>query len=216
MQYKNDEQFRGGRMSIIIAIKAAENVIIGSDTQTTIGEIVSNDSSKLHLINFPVEKTDSTEEHQEQFLLGVSGNFYLKDLIRSFKPPFKDDTDSFLDYMYQHFIPEFQSYLDDYRFMEYRNGGNDISSTCLIIYKTQVYRLNYNLTLEEVESEYCAIGSGSEIAYGSLHTSKNNDDIESLMLEKALCACAEHNIYCNDTFTVYVSNKDGTFIEGCI
>lgn len=200
-------------MTIIVAVKTDEKIIIGADKRVTEDDtIVSDESSKIIVKNLPIYKYNDELVPDEQFLIAFSGVYSLFELLKTFNPPKKDYDNSFIDYLYMKFIPALNSHLQDYNFIRnYNNGQTGVEWELLLAYRNQLFRVEFNLGICEVTTPYYAIGAPRDIALGSLYTTKQDEYITSngYKVATAIRACAAHNILCNDDFELYTIDTDG-------
>lgn len=199
-------------MTIIVAVKTDERIIIGADKRVTEDDtIVSENTSKILVKDLTVESFIKNNEY-EQFLIAFSGVTSLLELLKTFTPPHKDANDSFMEYLYKIFIPKLNSHLQNYNFIKnYNNGQTGVEWELLIAYKHQLFLVEFNLGIVEINTPYYATGAPRDIALGSLYTTSQDDSITSngYKVATAIRACAAHHVLCNDDFELYTINTDG-------
>jgi len=202
-------------MTIIVAVKTDEKIIIGTDKRVIEGDtIVSEDSSKILIKEITVESYK--EITHEKFLIAFSGLYSLFELLKTFKAPVKDSKDTFKEYLYKTFIPKLDQHLRSYNFIKsYNDGQEGVEWELIIAYQNQLFRVEYNLGICEITNPYYAIGAPRDIALGSLHTSMKKDKhpVEIFMVQNAIQACAAHNITCNNNMELYSIKSNGEINE---
>ena len=190
-------------MTLIVAVKTDEKIIIGADKRVTEGNtIVSENESKILL----KELTIAGYQHinYEKFLIAFSGAYSLFELLKTFNTPTKDEKDSFLEYLYKTYIPKLNTHLRKYNFIQDYNGQDGVDWELLIAYKNQLFLVEFNLGIIEINTPYYAIGAPRDIALGSLYTSNiKKHPVEIFMVKNAIKACAAHSISCNNNIELY-------------
>ena len=180
-------------MTIIVAVKTDEKIIIGTDKRVIEGDtIVSEDSSKILIKEITVESYK--EITHEKFLIAFSGLYSLFELLKTFKAPVKDSKDTFKEYLYKTFIPKLDQHLRSYNFIKsYNDGQEGVEWELLIAYKNQLFLVEYNLGIIEINTPYYATGTPRDIA----------------LVQNAIKACAAHNTTCNDHMEIYSIKSTG-------
>lgn len=198
-------------MTIIIAVKDDERILIGADGQVIEGDtIVSKYSSKILTKKLTTESYSKL--HYEEFLIGFSGVYSLFELLKRFEAPFKLDKDSFIEYLYKSFVPQLNNYLRDYNFIKEFNGQEGVDWELIIAYRNSLFRVEFNLGICEIETNYYAIGAPRDIALGSLWTNTHSTGYETNLEKKvidAIMACSAHNVCCNDNMIIYEITEQG-------
>ncbi|MBQ2832345.1 hypothetical protein [Methanobrevibacter sp.] len=202
-------------MTIIVAVKTDEKIIIGTDKRVIEGDtIVSEDSSKILIKEIIVESYK--EITHEKFLIAFSGLYSLFELLKTFKAPVKDSKDTFKEYLYKTFIPKLDQHLRSYNFIKsYNYGQEGVEWELLIAYKNQLFLVEYNLGIIEINTPYYATGTPRDIALGSLYTAMKKDThpVEIFLVQNAIKACAAHNTTCNDHMEIYSIKSTGEIKE---
>ena len=82
-------------------------------------------------------------------------------------------------------------------------------------YKHQLFLVEFNLGIVEINTPYYATGAPRDIALGSLYTTSQDDSITSngYKVATAIRACAAHNITCNDNMELYSIKSNGEINE---
>ena len=138
-------------MTIIVAVKTDEKIIIGTDKRIIEGNtIISEDSSKILIKELTVEAYQ--EIKCEKFLIAFSGVYSLFELLKTFKVPVKDSKDTFLEYLYKTFVPRLNTHLRNYNFITDFKGQEGVDWELLIAYKNQLFIVEYNLGIFEIYS----------------------------------------------------------------
>ena len=198
-------------MTIVVAVKTENKIIIGADKRVTEEDtIVSEESSKILVKDLMIDSYNDVTH--EEFLIAFSGLYSLFELLKTFIPPAKKSTQPFTEYLYMFFVPALNSYLSDYNFIRnYSNGQTGVEWELLIAYRNKLFRLEFNLGICEITTAYYAIGAPRDIALGSLYTTSQDDYVTSsgYVVATAIRACAAHNILCNDDFELYTIDNQG-------
>jgi len=195
-------------MTVIIAAKKEDEIIVGADKRVTSGDmILDENSSKIIIKEFTIENIIEPIRRDE-FLIAFSGVYSLFELLKTYKPPVMNHNDTFFKYLHQDLIPSLNAYLRKYNFIQDCNGVDGVDWELLLVYQDKMYSIEYNLGIIEITSDYFASGTARDIAYGSLHTSKHLNHLES-RVKKAICACAAHSTKCNNHYDLYQSKPTG-------
>ena len=196
-------------MTIIVAVKTDEKIIIGADKRIIEDDvIVSEDSSKILIKELTTESYEKGT--QEQFLIAFTGAYSLFELLKTFSAPVKNSRETFLEYLYKTFVPRLNSHLNKYNFIRDYNGQAGVNWELIIAYKNNLFLVEFNLGICEITSSYYATGSPRNIALGSLYTSNlKSNPVELFMVKKAIQACAAHSIHVNDKMEIYSIHKTG-------
>lgn len=210
-------------MTIVVAVKDENSIIIGADKRLTEGDLILTDNSSKILIKDmtemekPPKKHDTINIKTNKLIIGFSGEYGLYELLKAFKPPVKNPNHTFLEYYYHYLNPKLKELLNKHdKFTEFHNGKNGIDWDLIIIYNNELYNLTFSLDLLEIYDEYIAVGAGKEIAYGSLHTSKSTsfmcgdklrEMLPRLWVENALNACAKHAVNCNNMEIIKITEN---------
>ena len=143
-------------MTIIVAVKTDEKIIIGADKRIIEeNTIISEDSSKILIKDLTIESY--TENTYEQFLIAFSGEYSLFELLKTFTAPFKNSKDTFLEYLYKDFVPKLNSHLNKYNFIRDYNGQTGVNWELLIAYKNSLFLVGFNLGICEIKTDYYAL-----------------------------------------------------------
>ena len=195
-------------MTVIIAAKKEDEIIVGADKRVTSGDmILDENSSKIILKEFTIENIIEPIRRDE-FLIAFSGVYSLFELLKTYKPPVMNHNDTFFKYLHQDLIPSLNAYLRKYNFIQDCNGVDGVDWELLLVYQDKMYSIEYNLGIIEITSDYFASGTARDIAYGSLHTSRHLKHTES-RVKKTIRACAAHSTKCNNHYDLYQSKPTG-------
>lgn len=193
-------------MTVIIAAKKEDEIIVGADKRVTSGDmILDENSTKILLKEFSIYKTLEPIRRTE-FLIAFSGAYSLFELLKTYHAPTMNNADTFFEYLHQDLIPSLNTYLRKYNFIQDCNGVDGVDWDLLIVYQDKMYSIEYNLGIIEITSDYFASGTARDIAYGSLYTTKHSNHPE-LRVKKAIRACAAHSTKCNNHYDLYQSKN---------
>lgn len=198
-------------MTIIIALKDTQNkrIILGADKQVTYGDTVQKVSTKI--ISIPVNITDGYGEiiDTKKMHIAISGYPHLASFLQyGFPVPDMDDNQDFIEYYYQTFIPAFHKAATGIDFLKYSSSRMDTGGDLLLIFKGQVYNIDFNMGVNLLDNEFYVAGSGYEIATGSLYTNlKFHSEMNRVdMVKQAIISVGETNLYCDSDVEVKVIN----------
>lgn len=189
-------------MTIAIALKDLKNnqIILGVDKQATCGQIIHKTKDKL--IELPIDVIDGYGETVDTEILHIalSGNLYLGSFLsHGFIIPPLDEQQNFMDYLYQDFLPSLKQILQEDNLIAIDNNISDMESSFIMVFKDQIYNVNYRFGIDVLEQDYIVIGSGTQMAIGSLYTNLNyHTDISyKEIVKQAIETCGENTIYCD-------------------
>jgi len=194
-------------MTIIIALKDKKNknIILGTDTQATGGQIIYTVENKT--ITLPLTITDGYNETIKETEIHIlfTGYTYLRTFIEyGFTTPAMNEQQNFIEYLYQDFLPILKETLQEDNLVEINNNVTDIEGGFIIIYQDQIYNINSRLSVDQPNEDYSINGSGSEVALGSLYTNlKYHPDLDyKEIVKQAIETCGDNTLYCNNTVKI--------------
>jgi len=176
-------------MTCIVGVVETKQVWIGGDSLIV-------DSTSGHLSSIPkVFKNKG-------FLIGWAGSPRLGQLLQyNFFPPFQSKTESDIQYLTTKFIDTMRNTFREKGFLCKERGVEGIlDSDALFAYKKNLYHIDPYFAIIQAASDYLAIGSGCDVALGSLHSTKEEN--AKIRIEKALSAAEEHSHYVRKPFTI--------------
>ena len=197
-------------MTIIVTIKTDNKIIIGTDKRIIEGDtIISEDASKILIKELTIDRPDALLDYDE-FIIAFSGLYSLYELLKTYNPPRMDSKDTFQEYLYKKLVPDLNKYLEKYNFIQDYHGQSGVDWELIIAYQNQLFLVEYNLGICEIETPYYATGSPRDIALGSLYTASLKDHpVEINMVKTAIQACAAHNTTCNGEMEIYSIHETG-------
>ncbi|MPL61810.1 hypothetical protein SDC9_07399 [bioreactor metagenome] len=201
-------------MTVVVAIKDKTNndIIIGSDTMVTGGNLkYEMDEPKFFIVEIPHGTLPNSEK--TKIIVGEAGRVSILEYIRRvFKPPvWNRKTQDFNTYMLDKFFPNFKDLLKKKSYVgknEKDNGSIDIFSHLLIIHENEFYTMWEDLGFCRETGDFFAIGSGKQVALGSLHSTKEFIyDNPKARVEKAILAAGELTTYVNTDIHISSVNE---------
>jgi len=191
-------------MTIAIALKDTKNkrIIIGTDTQATYGQLTYTTQDKI--IEIPINIVDGYNEtiNTEVLHIAMAGCLYLSSFLKyGFQPPSMNEQQNFIEYLYQDFLPELKVLLHEDNLVAVDNNVTDTESKFLFIFKDEVYGIQYNFGVTQLEADFLVEGSGWQVATGSLYTNLTyHEDMDyEEMVKQAIESCGNTTIYCDTT-----------------
>lgn len=160
-------------MTCVVGIIDKENnkIYIGSDTICSDG-------------NLKWDRKDSKIFKKGPFIFGFTGSYRMGQVIKYhskidnlwsiFEPESDDKEHEFLVTMY---IPHLRSILMEHGVLSKDEDGTDSSHTFLIGFNNRLFSIESDFQVAESADNYNSIGSGVEIALGSLYTSTMMSDV---------------------------------------
>ena len=149
-------------MSVLVAIKGKDRVVVGVDTRMSCGNSYSDSyKSRPKALHVNKEKT---------VIVGGVGNITLVDLFSSIvEDHLKTGEDIDRKYILRYMVPELIMQIDAYQIMPRDRDNTYIDGVLFLGIKDKGYVITGNATVEELV-DYVAIGSGQDAASGSLYT----------------------------------------------
>ena len=198
-------------MTIGIALKDKEQnrIIIGSDKQSTIGDIKNTVKGSKHVcktINIIDGYCNNIATKEIHFLLAGYG--FLENYIKyTLEIPEINENQDFIEYLYNNLLEELREQLIDKKLLGTREDRFDSDSNIIIIYDGEIYEIDSHFGIE-MPKDYAVIGSGWRVAIGSLYTNLHYhlymDKVD--VVKQAIVACGVNTIYCD-------TNTDITIID---
>lgn len=204
-------------MSVVIAIKGKDCVYMGCDSQVTIG---SGKRTLKSVNNFKIWKVDGFPN----CLMGGVGNFRDLCFLRC-TPEIIPQTcllTNSLDYatVVTQIVPTiwqtlvaYGVYQDKPLVPDENRGTGALGSQFLIACGTNLYNIGADGTVEEIE-DYIAIGSGDDLANGSLKTTEDSNLSPEERIAAAIDAASRGNAYVSNPIIVADTVSEGFSIYG--
>src|SRR6056297_1078296 len=184
-------------MTIIVAAKDDNGIIMGADRQLTSGGLETNTK-------------DSKIFTKDDFIIGVTGSPRCKQLLEYswVIPPYNSTLEDENTYLHRTVINSIRNLFKDSGYAEINNNNEEFFDTIIMGYNKRIFTIEYNYQLREIDEPYICVGSGQEVAYGSIYSMWNNYTEKEYpidyIVEEALRAAAYFDIYCNDRFDIVV------------
>ena len=197
-------------MTIIIALKDKKNkrIILGADAQTTRGQEIGLPVNKL--IEIPIDVVDGYGEliFTEILHIAVCGWAFLNSFLQyGFEPPLMNEQQSFIEYLYNNFLPDLKNILQEDNLIKLDSNVSDSDSAFIFVFQDKLYSINDKFAIDYmVDDDYLVNGSGREIAIGSLYTNLNfNKDLDYKdIVEQAIISSGANSIYCDTNVNVKI------------
>jgi len=144
-------------MTVIIGLIDNNTILMGGDSAATNGSYLDIlDTQKVF--------------QKEEFLFGVAGVLRVAQVLEHcFRIPNRLDHKSDMGYLVSEFVPSFQDELSTYWDI---NAEHNQNWSVLIGYRSNLYCLEGNFQIIKPKKDYYSIGSGSDCALGSLHSTE--------------------------------------------
>ena len=185
-------------MSVVVAIKEKGKIYIGADTQVSYGNL------KLEAPQCKLFK-----HHQdENLVVGVVGYARTGVILKYKKELFNDLRVKAGLVNMEYLVNEWYLEILEY-FEKQKHVGKDkecLPSTIMIAYKDHCFLVDRSGYIEELEEgKYFFIGSGAEVAAGSLNSTKGERPEERI--KKAVEAAGDETLYVNKTVEMFTTQK---------
>jgi ATP-dependent protease HslVU (ClpYQ) peptidase subunit len=146
---------------------------------------------------------------KDNFIFGIAGYIRLGNIIQYiFDIPENTEYD-IMRYMVRTFIPALIKCLQSNGFLDDSEGNIGIPGSCILVgYQGRVFQIDSNFQIFESTNEYHAIGSGAQIALGSLYAlmtpySQNyHSDKLYTYIDVSLNAASKFSVSVNQPFKI--------------
>jgi len=207
-------------MSIVVAVRYKNGVVIGSDNRATYkGRLSYDNCTKIITTTYTNHAIGTVGTLRAVNLMSVKDEFMeYKDIL--------DDVEVDLSYMSSVIIPNLIQHLNDNHVL-HRNTDGTISSDNCFIYATNnnIYTIMSDFGVIEMPN-WSVIGCGEDMVMGLLNTIEidddctvdeyfgkmERDDAVSLIQTAILLAC-KNDTYISQSCDIVVLEKDGCVIE---
>ena len=168
-------------MTCIVAIIKDGDIYMGADSAAT------DDSGTIQ------RRKDAKIFKNGNFIIGCCGSLRMAELLRfSFAPPRQTIKDVYR-YMCTIFINAVRKCLIHGGLTKIHSNVEEIEDSSFIVgYRGRIFIIDEDFQVGELHHHYASIGSGEDIAYGSLFTSSDLESPEERIMF-ALCAAEEFN-----------------------
>jgi len=185
-------------MSVVVAIKENGKIYIGADTQVSYGNL-KIDSPQCKLFK---------HSQDEDLVVGVVGYARTGVILKYKKELFNDMRVKAgmvnMEYLVNEWYLEILEYFKKQKHTE--KDEEMLPSTIMIAYKDHCYLVDRSGYIEELEEgKYFFIGSGREVAAGSLNATKGEDP--TTRIKKAVEAAGDETLYVNKTVEMFTTEK---------
>lgn len=180
-------------MTCIVAIVEDGKIWMGCDSLRSHGYVVSTIGTKI------IKK--------ENIIMGFSGRIRDINLIKfGFEIPTKDEKIDDYEYMATVFTTAIRKRLKEYGAIKINRGEETGRASILIGYNNRIYIISYDFSATRVEDDnFFALGSGQELALGSLHSTLDTKYTPQKRLKLALSAAEK-----------FISSVRGPFFIECL
>jgi len=176
-------------MSVVVAIKEKDNVYIGADSQVIKG------GTRTMLKN-PNNYKVWTVNNANHCLMAHVGNLRDGNVVRTMDGLVSDynvyKNHIGFDFVVRKVLPDIIKELKDFGYIKDGPVFEEMDSSFLFAYEDQLFLIGSDGSVLEID-DYCAIGSGSDQAIGSLLSTEGEDPIARII--KAIKASAASDIY---------------------
>lgn len=191
-------------MSVVIAVKEKNRIVMGCDSQVTYGQLKksnNNNSCKIFEIkNCKNALLGVVGYKRDSQLLSVENN-----LIREISI-LKNEIN--YEYVVKYLFNDIYEVLKNNNRIERDSNGNLVNyiyDDFIFAYKNEAYLINGSCgSVEEIE-DYLVIGSGEEVAIGVLENNKDKSAKERI--KEAIKSCSERTIYVDNEVVVKTTKE---------
>ena len=177
-------------MSIVVAVKKGNDVVIASDSMETFG---SAKAAPGNAVTPKIRKLGSA-------LMGNTGWSLYDDILKDYLSRRKSVRVSSESDVFRFFMKFWKELHDKYPFVNDQSDGRDspfgdLDSSFLIVTKKRIFHVSSNMSISEFD-KFHAIGSGSSFAIGAMHALYDRKLSAEQIARKGVEAAIAHNIYC--------------------
>lgn len=184
-------------MSVVIAIKDKNKIILGCDSQVTQGgnkNVLSKDSCKIFNIkNCPNGILGSVGGLRESQILQCQDNLIDELKILKNEINYKYCVLDLFDKIYKVLLNKNMIYKKDAEYVNYTNNE------FIFAYKDTAFLISAFGCIVEIE-DYLVIGSGEEVAIGVLENNKNKTP--ETRIREAIKVCSEKTLYIDNNVKI--------------
>ena len=177
-------------MTCIVAIKTGKEITLAGDRLIVRGNSQQLTETKLFTVG--------------DFTFGFCGNLRLAQAVKyGWRQPDKVESTEEVNYLINTCIPSLKQLLVACDFGD-RKALYDIGVIGLIVYKSTIYRLSWDFSLQEVE-EFDAVGCGDTFAKGFYHGCSGELVVDDF-LPRLFKACSKEDPFVSEEFTKITFN----------
>jgi ATP-dependent protease HslVU (ClpYQ) peptidase subunit len=190
-------------MSVVVAIKDDENILVGCDSQTTYGN--TKITKKSH---FKIWKPKDDNE----IVMGLVG--YTRDNnILSTSTEWIDELTKLKNevdfkYIVRNITPKIFKELNNYGRMKSSNGIQSIQSDIMFAYKDNAFTIDSDGCVTEIH-DILTLGSGNRLCIGAWNSLKDKDIPIKDKLVSTIKAACDSDLYVNYPIVI-MNTKDDT------
>lgn len=158
-------------MTCIVGVIGNKQVILAADS------LASTAHTKEEVLTPKLISLETTEIIDNHMLnpvkigIGYTSSFRMGDILTyNFSPPKIQKNQPLTEYMVKEFIPELIDCFDKHSFTRSVNAVKE-GGCFLVAIKERLFIVQTDFSVLEPTTGYSAVGSGSDLALGSLHTS---------------------------------------------
>jgi ATP-dependent protease HslVU (ClpYQ) peptidase subunit len=167
-------------MTCIIGLKYNGTVYLGGDSA---GVDVNNISIRAD------EKVFSNGP----FIMGFSGSFRMGQLLQwSFRPPRLPKSRSIFGYLVTDFIDALRKCYQEKGTLKSSESGCDMGDQLLLGIHDELYHIQSDFQVAEVQDAYNSIGSGMDVSLGAMYATEDIENDPEYRIRVALEAAAKH------------------------
>lgn len=192
-------------MSIVIAIKTKDGVVIGADKQTTTGGHISTHiSNKVFKSKWSNTAIGMVGERRNNNIITHN----IVDLIDPIDILNKKDLDE--EYVVNRIIPRIYNLLVKHYVIQRDSVLYDFGSDFIIVSHKNIFRISGNGSVIEKE-DYAAIGCGKELVKGYFETIDFKEiDLEKAkeLIKKAILQSCKEDVYIDNNVNITILPKE--------
>lgn len=192
-------------MSVVVAIKDKDRILVGCDSQVTLGYTKSILKSQLKIWK---------PEDDKEIVMGLVGAFRDTNILSTAKewieelPKLKNEIN--FKYIVRTVVPKVFKELNSYGRMKIKDGIQSLDSNVMFAYKDKAYQIEGDGCVIEID-DILADGSGYRLCLGAWNSLKDKDiPIKEKLIQVIKAAC-ESDLYVN--YPIIIMNTKDDKVE---
>ena len=183
-------------MSVIVAVKEKDHILVACDSQISYGgskaKLSSGYNKAWYVQDCPYGVMGSTGSLRALQVIQVTPNL-IEELTQ-----FRNEVD--FAYVVSELYPRICNVMEHYKLIAPDTIPVNLPNDFIFAYKDKAWGISFDGAVEELV-DYICIGSGAETARGIMETTKDLPALERIT--RAITACADLTIYVDKDIRVY-------------
>lgn len=187
-------------MTCIIGLVEGNTVYMGGDT-------LASDMVGSHVVT----RKDDKVFFNEEFLIGFCGSYRVGQLLRyAFVPPDVPSKKEDMAYMVTDFIDAWRAVQKEKGSLKKADEEESHPSSFIVGWRGRLYVVEEDFDVGQPADEYYAVGGGAQLAFGSLHSTRDMQLSPTQRIVMALDAAAAYNASVRAPYTILQFTHKGS------